>query len=236
MVCGQWSVVSGLWSVVSRQWSVVSGQSSVVGGQWNSFRTKNQKPKTKSQKPKTRNPKPKTKLPLSNPVNLSFIIRNMTYEYLIKRLLPFSMGFLAAVFVTSLFQAFGSLGQTANVPEVVGASYGSAYTCKNKLRGYGRGIGTGTSSADDTSLKVLHKPRPAYTDEARSNGTEGTVQLRVTFVASGRIGSVEPLSDLGDGLTEQAIAAARELQFEPAKRGGTPVSVTKTVEYTFSIY
>ncbi len=174
----------------------------------------------------------------------------MTYEYLIKRLLPFSMGFLSAVFVTSLFQAFGSLGQTSNVPEVVTSSHGRPYTCKNKFRGSstgssrgfgsgsgtGSGIGTGTSSTDNGSLRILHKPRPQYTDEARSNGTEGTVVLRVTFLASGQIGSVQPVKELGDGLTEQAIAAARRLQFEPAIRNGTPLTVTKMVEYTFSIY
>jgi TonB family protein len=172
----------------------------------------------------------------------------MTNEYLIKRFLPFSMGFLAAVFVTSLFQAFGSLGQTSNVPEVVTTSHGKPYTCKNKFRSSGTGyasgndygsgseIGTGTSSTDNGSLRILHKPRPQYTDEARSNGTEGTVVLRVTFLASGRIGSVQPVKGLDDGLTDQAIAAARRLEFEPAIRNGTPVSVTKTVEYTFSIY
>ncbi|CAN5194729.1 hypothetical protein BH20ACI2_BH20ACI2_13220 [soil metagenome] len=171
----------------------------------------------------------------------------MTYEYLIKRFLPFSMGFLAAVFVTSLFQAFGSLGHTSNVPEVETASHGPSYTCKNKFRGSsiessgsdygsGSGIGSGTPSTDNGSLRILHKPRPQYTDEARANGTEGTVRLRVQFLSNGQIGSVQPLSDLGDGLTEQAIAAARSLRFEPAKRSGTPVSVTRQVEYTFSIY
>ncbi len=170
----------------------------------------------------------------------------MTYEYLIKRFLPFSMGFLAAVFVTSLFQAFGSLGQTSNVPEVVTTSHGKPYTCNNKFRGSGTGtsggfgsgsgIGTGTSFKEEGSLKILHKPRPQYTDEARTNGTEGTVVLRVTFLSSGEIGSVQPVKGLGDGLTDQAIAAAHRLQFEPAIRNSTPVSVTRQVEYTFSIY
>jgi TonB family protein len=166
----------------------------------------------------------------------------MTYPYLIKRLVPFSLGFLAAVFITSLFQVFGSLGQTAHVPEVADTSYSKTYSCKNKLRGYGSGYGsgvsagTGFSTSDESGLKVLHKPAPQYTTEARQNGTEGTVRLRVTFLANGVIGSITPLNDLGDGLTEQAIAAARELEFEPAKNRGTPVSTTKVVEYRFSIY
>ena len=165
----------------------------------------------------------------------------MTYEYLIKRLLPFSLGFLAAVFVTSLFQAFGYLGQTANVPEVSSTSYSRGYACKTKFRNHGTGYGYGTgsgvgSSSSDSSLRILHKPRPEYTDVARTNGTEGVVRLRVTFLANGEVGNITALNDLGDGLTEEAVIAARKLQFEPATLNGVPTSVTKTLEYTFSIY
>jgi len=41
---------------------------------------------------------------------------------------------------------------------------------------------------------------------------------------------------LGNGLTEQAIAAARGIKFEPAKKAGVAVTVNKSVEYTFTIY
>ena len=76
----------------------------------------------------------------------------MTYEYLIKRLLPFSLGFLTAVFVTSLFQACGYLGSTAYVPEVTGISYSKPYTCKTKIRGgYSSGYGTGSGAGCPTT-------------------------------------------------------------------------------------
>ena len=65
-------------------------------------------------------------------------------------------------------------------------------------------------------LKIISKPRPGYTDSARLNNIEGTVVLNVTFLASGQIGRVEPLERLPDGLTEQAIAAAKRISFEPA--------------------
>jgi TonB family protein len=87
-----------------------------------------------------------------------------------------------------------------------------------------------------TSLKILAKPRANYTDAARANQVQGTVRVRVTFLANGEIGSISPVSSLPDGLTEQAIAAARQIKFEPAKRAGIPMSVTKVVEYTFTIY
>ena len=98
-------------------------------------------------------------------------------------------------------------------------------------------IGAAISPAADTrNLKILSKPRAVYTNEARRNLTAGAVVLRVTFLASGEIGAVTTVSELPDGLTEQAVAAARAIRFEPAKRDGQNVSVTKTVEYQFTIY
>lgn len=85
-------------------------------------------------------------------------------------------------------------------------------------------------------VKILSKPRANYTDAARQNQVQGKVVLRVTFAANGSIGSISVISGLGNGLTEQAIAAARGIRFEPAKRGGVPYSVTKPVEYSFTIY
>ncbi len=85
-------------------------------------------------------------------------------------------------------------------------------------------------------LKILSKPRPGYTDAARQANIQGTVILRVTFLASGQIGSISAVKGLPSGLTEQAIAAARRISFEPAKRDGIGQSVTRQIEYTFSIY
>lgn len=85
-------------------------------------------------------------------------------------------------------------------------------------------------------ILILSKPRANYTDAARQNNTQGVVRLRVTFLASGEIGEVTPVSSLPDGLTEQSIAAAREIEFEPATRDGVPFSVAKIVEYTFTLY
>lgn len=87
-----------------------------------------------------------------------------------------------------------------------------------------------------TSFKILSKPKPDYTGAARENQVQGKIRLRVTFLANGQIGNITPVNNLPDGLTEQAIAAARQIKFEPAKRAGIPTSVTKVVEYTFTIY
>ncbi len=87
-----------------------------------------------------------------------------------------------------------------------------------------------------TPINILSKPQPRYTDAARTNNVTGTVTLKVTFMANGQIGSVAPVSGLPYGLTEQAIAAAKAIRFEPPKRNGVPYSVSKTISYSFTIY
>ena len=85
------------------------------------------------------------------------------------------------------------------------------------------------------AVNVLSKPRPGYTEEARKNQVQGTVRLKVTFGANGQITNVTPIAGLGYGLTEKAIEAARQIRFEPAKKGGVPYTVAKEVTYTFNL-
>lgn len=115
--------------------------------------------------------------------------------------------------------------------------------------GSGNGDGTGSGGAGSPpppppprpvgvtqNLRIISKPRPGYTDAARQNNIQGTVVLRVTFLASGAIGDISPVKGLPNGLTEQAIAAARRISFEPQKVDGVGKSITRQIEYTFSIY
>ncbi len=87
-----------------------------------------------------------------------------------------------------------------------------------------------------TPLRILNKPTPMYTDAARKNETTGSVKLRVTFLASGIIGDVISVNMLPDGLTESAIEAAKGIKFQPATKNGTPLTVTKLVEYSFATF
>jgi TonB family protein len=86
------------------------------------------------------------------------------------------------------------------------------------------------------ALKILSKPKASYTDAARVGNIQGTVLLRVTFLASGQVGPISTIKGLPSGLTEQAIAAAKRVVFEPAKVDGVPRTVTKQMEFSFSIY
>jgi TonB family protein len=83
---------------------------------------------------------------------------------------------------------------------------------------------------------ISHQPQPLYTDEARRNKVTGTVRLRLMLAADGTVRHIVPLTTLPDGLTEQAVAAARNIEFTPASKDGHAVSQAVTVVYNFNIY
>ena len=87
-----------------------------------------------------------------------------------------------------------------------------------------------------TPIKILSKPRPSYTNSARQANVQGTIKLAVLFGANGMVQHTLILNRLGNGLDEEAIYAARKIQFEPMMKDGKPVSVVKLVEYSFSIF
>jgi TonB family protein len=84
--------------------------------------------------------------------------------------------------------------------------------------------------------RVLSKPEPQYTEEARKQDVTGTVVLRVVFSSAGEVTNIHAMQSLPCGLTEKAIAAAKRIQFLPAMKDGKPVSVFMQLEYNFNLY
>lgn len=95
---------------------------------------------------------------------------------------------------------------------------------------------TNANTENKESFRIISKPSPGYTEAARRNSVTGIVRVKVTLSSWGQITDVAPVKKLSDGLTEQAIAAARKILFIPAKIDGKRVSKTLTIEYNFSIY
>jgi outer membrane biosynthesis protein TonB len=91
------------------------------------------------------------------------------------------------------------------------------------------------SSTDNSTskAKIKEKPRAHYTEQALGK-TEGTVRLLVVFGADGQIKAILPVKELKNGLTYEAIKAARQIKFEPATKDGKPVMSYALVEYSFS--
>jgi TonB family protein len=120
--------------------------------------------------------------------------------------------------------------------------------------GSGAGAGNGTASGNSgasnrspvaplppdprivTKAKVLNNPRPAYTEQARDNGTQGNVVVRVTLGANGKVKSASVVRGLPDGLNEKAIEAVYRLEFDPARDlAGQTVDSVITVSVNFLI-
>ncbi len=83
---------------------------------------------------------------------------------------------------------------------------------------------------------LLAKPEPGFTEEARRNNVMGTVKLRMVLGSGGGVTNIAVVKGLPDGLTEKAIAAARQIKFQPAQKDGRPVSQWVVIEYSFNIY
>ncbi len=93
------------------------------------------------------------------------------------------------------------------------------------------------SGKDVTSkARILEKPEPQYTEAARKNQITGTVVIKAIFSSSGQVTNIVAVSKLPDGLTEKAIAAARQIRFVPATKDGRPVSMYMQLEYNFNLY
>lgn len=142
----------------------------------------------------------------------------------------------------------GGLGDGSGTGQGTGTGTGAG---SGSGSGYGSGIGDGIGSGRGSGvggppgppparvtqpLRITHKQKAQYTDAARTNNVQGTVTLRVTFLASGGIGSITTIRGLPHGLTEQAIAAARAMRFEPEMVNGVPRTTTRPVSFTFNIY
>ncbi|HEX6283522.1 MAG TPA: energy transducer TonB [Pyrinomonadaceae bacterium] len=87
-----------------------------------------------------------------------------------------------------------------------------------------------------SKARLISKPEPQYTEDARKNQITGTVVLKVVFSSNGTVSNIRTVSGLPHGLTERAIAAARQIKFVPATKDGHPVSMWMQLEYNFNLY
>ena len=87
-----------------------------------------------------------------------------------------------------------------------------------------------------TKARLISKPEPQYTEDARKNQITGTVVLKVVFASNGNVTNIRTVSGLPYGLTERAIAAAKQIKFVPATKDGHQVSMWMQLEYNFNLY
>lgn len=91
-------------------------------------------------------------------------------------------------------------------------------------------------SGNEKKATITAKPRARYTDAARMNDEQGKVKIAVELGADGEIKFIFPFDTLRFGLTEEAIAAAKQVKFEPAVKDGKNVSTIAILVYQFTLY
>ncbi len=87
-----------------------------------------------------------------------------------------------------------------------------------------------------TKARIISKPEPVYSEEARSHNIVGTVVLRAVFSYDGTVRNILVVRGLKYGLNEKSIQAARKIKFVPATKDGRPVSMYMQLEYNFNLY
>lgn len=83
--------------------------------------------------------------------------------------------------------------------------------------------------------EALFAPRPRYTEPARQVRLEGTVILEAVIDPQGAVTDLKVLKPMPLGLTQEALAAARQWRFRPAALRGVPVSVYWRLSVTFRL-
>jgi TonB family protein len=123
----------------------------------------------------------------------------------------------------------------------VTAEKGEDYSCTDD-GSLGRILDTGmgderilTTKQVDARVIIISKPQPSYTKEARRNGVQGFVSLKVLLSGNGKVSRIRILRGLQAGLTESAIRAACKIKFKPAMKDGENVSQWVIAEYIFRI-
>jgi TonB family protein len=83
----------------------------------------------------------------------------------------------------------------------------------------------------------VYCPTPAYNDEARKQGIQGTIIFDVLISPEGKLVGAHPVKLLGYGLDEQAFNAIKGWRFKAAVGpDGKPVAVIVPIEVTFRLY
>ncbi|MEP6704999.1 MAG: hypothetical protein ABJB34_09355, partial [Acidobacteriota bacterium] len=92
-----------------------------------------------------------------------------------------------------------------------------------------------SGNGQDQPLRILDAPRPPLPADFGTLDAQGTTRLKVTFLASGEIGKIVPVTTLTNNLTELAVEAAGKIKFSPKTSNGEAVPVVKVIEYLYGL-
>jgi len=92
-----------------------------------------------------------------------------------------------------------------------------------------------SSGPAKSAPKVIYKPKPEYTEEARSLHLEGTVYVKIHVSATGAVSVIGVQSGLGHGLDQAAVRAVQAMRFQPAIANGQPTDWDGVVNINFQL-
>ena len=169
----------------------------------------------------------------------NFMCIKSNWKQVIAFSLSFSLGYLASSIVN--FETFKTESDFQQKKLTDKFNQGFVKSAELKKSGEGVGFCRGANSlklnkSNIELLKIVSKPRANYTDLARLNKIQDKLFLRVTFLSNGKIGNIFPVTELPNGLTEQAITAAKKIKFKPMRVDGRAVTATKQLQYNFTNY
>jgi len=115
-------------------------------------------------------------------------------------------------------------------------------------QGDGSGAGDGTGAgwnifgwkgfgrSNAAAPRYLENQKPGYPLEARQQGYEGKVLLKVEVLQTGRVGEVKVARSSGYGILDQsALTAVKKWRFIPARRGKIPILAWVNIAITFQL-
>ncbi|HHO50593.1 MAG TPA: TonB family protein [Deltaproteobacteria bacterium] len=94
---------------------------------------------------------------------------------------------------------------------------------------------------DEGELPIVEGPaiveyvEAPYPEEAKAQGLEAIVKLRIELTGEGEVDGIEVLEPAGHGFDEAAVDAVLAMTFSPARTAEGPVSVVFDFEYGFEL-
>jgi protein TonB len=99
-----------------------------------------------------------------------------------------------------------------------------------------RPMGQSAEAPHHSAPKVIYKPKPEYTEEAKQMHLEGTVTVHIHVLPNGSVEVVGVTNGLGHGLDESAKRAVLATKFEPATdASGHPIEWDGFVNVAFQL-
>lgn len=89
--------------------------------------------------------------------------------------------------------------------------------------------------AFDTAPVIEKQVEPEYPEYAKQNQIDGTVMVRVTLSAKGKIEDARVVESSNNMFDEPALTAVRQFRFKPAYNRGEPVRSTVMVPVHFRL-